>query len=145
MKGDNIFERLVKVGVETVHIIEALPGTPSARHIGQQLVRSATAAGANYQEARGAESRNDFAHKLGVALKEIHEAHYWLQLLGGLGWITTEGLQPLLRESWELSRILGSSIRTARAGCSATRAQPETGNRKPETENRKPSRETVAD
>ena len=145
MKGDNIFERLVKVGVEAVHIIEALPGTPSARHIGQQLVRSATSAGANYQEARGAESRNDFAHKLGVALKEIHEAHYWLQLLGGLGWVTTVGLQPLLRESWELSRILGSSIRTARAGCTAGQTQPETENRKPETENRKPNRQTIPD
>lgn len=133
MKGDNIFERLVKVGVGVVNLTEALPGTPSARHIGQQLVRSATSAGANYQEARGAESRNDFAHKLGVALKELHEAHYWLKLLGGLGWITAEGLQPLLHESWELSRILGSSIRTARAGSTVGQVQPETDNRNPET------------
>jgi four helix bundle protein len=143
MKGDNIYERLVKLGVEAVHVVEALPSTASAKHIGHQLMRSATSAGANYQEARGAESRNDFAHKLGVALKELHETHYWLRLLAGLGWVTADRLERLLRESWELSRILASSIRTAKAGYAASQAQQETGNRQPATENRQLNGETA--
>jgi four helix bundle protein len=139
MKGDNIFQRLVNFGAGAVYIIEQLPATVSARHIGQQLVRAATSAGANYQEARGAESRNDFAHKLGVALKEVHEAHYWLQLLGATGWISARGLQPLLRESWELSRIPGSSIRTARAGSASNQLRTGTQSNKPQTERSNPS------
>jgi four helix bundle protein len=44
------------------------------RRIGDQLLRSGTAVGANYEEAQGAESRVDFSHKLQVALKELRES-----------------------------------------------------------------------
>ena len=115
MKGDNIFERLLHIAVETVRLVEALPTTATAKHIGQQLVRSSTSAGANYQEARGAESRNDFAHKLGVALKEVCETHYWLRLVDGLQLTRTPRAQPLVQETLELSRILAASIRTSKA------------------------------
>lgn len=129
MKGDNIFERLVSIAVQTVQVVEALPATSTAKHLGQQLVRSATSCGANYQEARGAESRNDFAHKLGVALKEVCETHYWLRLVEGLQLAAAQRLQPLLQETLELSRILASSIRTAKATSTATKLQEAKDNR----------------
>lgn len=73
MKGDDIAERLVRLATGVVKLIDALPDTPAARHVAGQLLRSATSPGANYEEARGAESRRDFLHKLGIALKEIQE------------------------------------------------------------------------
>ena len=129
MKGDNIFERLVGIAVETIRLVEALPSTPTAKHISQQLTRSATSGGANYQEARGAESKNDFTHKLGIALKEICEAHYWLRVTSGLELVGTDSLQPLLQETLELSRILASSIRTAKATPTAMKNKQEAGSR----------------
>lgn len=140
MKGDNIFDRLVNIGVATVELAETLPSTPSAKHIGHQLVRSATSAGANYQEARGAESRNDFAHKLAVALEETREAHYWLRLVLGAKLAAGDPLQALLRETQELTQILASSIRTARSNPAATRPEQGTGNREQETGNRERNR-----
>jgi four helix bundle protein len=50
------------------------------KHIARQLLRAATGGGANYTEARGAESRADFIHKLGIANQDVREALYWLQL-----------------------------------------------------------------
>ena len=100
MKGDDIFERLVCIAVKTVRIVETLPATATAKHLGQQLVRSATAGGANYQEARGAESRNDFAHKLGVALKETREAHYWLRVVAGLEMAERARSRPFFEKPW---------------------------------------------
>lgn len=129
MKGDNIFERLVSIAVQTVQVVETLPATSTAKHLGQQLVRSATSGGANSQEARGAESRNDFAHKLGVALKEVCETHYWLRLVEGLQLAAAQQLQPLLQETLELSRILASSIRTAKATAAAPKLQENKDNR----------------
>jgi len=38
-------------------------------------------AGANYEEAQGAESKEDFIHKLQIALKELRESNYWLPVL----------------------------------------------------------------
>jgi four helix bundle protein len=58
-----------------------LPKTPQANHVSRQLLRSGTAAAANYGEARGAESRPDFIHKLRIVLKELNETSVWLGLI----------------------------------------------------------------
>src|SRR5262249_54167809 len=68
MRGDDIAGRLVALAVRVVKIVDTLPETPAGKHVAGQLLRSGTSPGANYEEARGAESRRDFVHKIGVAL-----------------------------------------------------------------------------
>lgn len=46
-----------------------------------QLLRCSSSIGANLHEARYAQSRADFIHKLEIALKEASETEYWLELL----------------------------------------------------------------
>ena len=48
--------------------------------IARQLLRSATAIGANVFEAQNAESKPDFIHKMKIAAKEVSETIYWLIL-----------------------------------------------------------------
>jgi four helix bundle protein len=81
MKGDDLADRLLDFAVRVIRLVGALPKTPLGRHVNGQLARSGTSAGANYEEARGAESRADFVHKLGVSWKETREAWYWLRLI----------------------------------------------------------------
>ena len=50
-----------------------------------QLTRSTTSAALNYGEAQGAESRKDFAHKVGIVLKEIRESHNNLKIIASAG------------------------------------------------------------
>ena len=50
-----------------------------------QIVRSATSSSLNYGEARSAESKKDFIHKLSVVLKELRETQNSLKLLCGHG------------------------------------------------------------
>jgi hypothetical protein len=59
-KGDDIQERLIDCAVEVMELRDALPKTFAGRHIGEQLFRAGTAGAANYAEARGSESKNDF-------------------------------------------------------------------------------------
>jgi four helix bundle protein len=80
MKGEDIAARLRLFAAGAVQLCRALPDDSAARHIARQLLRAATGGGANYEEARGAESRADFIHKLGLANKEVREALYWLRL-----------------------------------------------------------------
>lgn len=71
--------------------------------------------GAHYEEARGAESKADFVHKLGVALKECRETRYWLRVIHPAKILSEDGLPTvLLSEAGELCAILGQSILTAR-------------------------------
>jgi len=113
MKGDNIAARLVALAVNVIRIVNELPDTPAGRHVAGQLLRCGTSPGANYGEARGAESRRDFVHKLGVSLKELHETGYWLQVVAGARLSHPFELPAVLQEVDELCRILAASKRTA--------------------------------
>ena len=48
--------------------------------ISHQLLKSGTSIGENIRDTKGAESKNDFIHKLKIACKEAKETEYWLLL-----------------------------------------------------------------
>ena len=80
-----------------------------------QILRSGTATAANYGEARGAESRSDFIHKLKIVSKELNETAVWLEIILKSSIIPAENVVEIVAENRELCRIISASIRTARA------------------------------
>jgi four helix bundle protein len=113
-KGDDIQERLVRLGVRVMDLCDELPSTIAGKHIAGQLLRSGTSGAPNYAEARGAESPSDFIHKLGVVLKELNETEMWLEMLRIRGMIPETTIAPVHQECGELCRIIAVSRRTAR-------------------------------
>ena len=105
---------MIRFAVDIVKLVANLPNTAEAKHIGMQLLRSGTAAAPNYAEARAAESRADFIHKLKIALKELNETSTWLRILQGSIAENPDLLSRLVAENAELCRILVASIQTAR-------------------------------
>lgn len=114
-RGDDIATRLKGFSIAVLRLAEKLPRTVTGRHVCGQIVRCASAGGSNYSEARRAESRTDFAHKAGIAAKEIGETLYWLEMVHELPLLSDKGLPALMREADELTAILIASARTARA------------------------------
>ena len=102
-------ERLLEYGARIIKLVESLPNTLVGRRVGDQLLRSGTAAGANYEEAKGAESRDDFVHKLQIALKELRESNYWLRLLVKSEKISAQRMKDLIDESNQLRAMLSKS------------------------------------
>ena len=80
-QAGNLSDRLLNFGAEIIVLTVKLNKTSIGRHFGNQLMRAATSCGANYEEARAAESRADFVHKMQVVLKELRESIYWLKLI----------------------------------------------------------------
>jgi four helix bundle protein len=111
--GDEIQDRMVRFGVAVLSQVESFPKTHAARHVAEQLTRSATSAAPNYAEARGAESRKDFVHKLRIVLKELNETQVWLQMAQMRQMIRSNGAPDLLKECTELSKIVMKSVQTA--------------------------------
>ncbi len=72
-KPYDLEDRLLDYAVRIIRVVEALPNTLVGRRISDQLLRSGISPGAHYEEAQGAESKEDFVHKLQLALKELHE------------------------------------------------------------------------
>ena len=114
MKGDDIASRLLEFAARILDVIAGLPQTVLGKHIARQLTKAATSGGANYEEARGAESRADFAHKVQVSAKEVRESVYWVKLIQRMGLSRKPTLPWIIREGNELVAILKASARTAR-------------------------------
>jgi four helix bundle protein len=79
-KRKDLSERLLDFAANIIKLIGRFNQTFVGRHIGNQLMRSATSSGANYEEACGAESKADFIHKMQLVLKELRESLFWLKL-----------------------------------------------------------------
>ena len=79
-RGDDLANRLLQLAAAVLRLVAKLPTDQPSRDIARQLSRAATGTGANYAEARGAESRQDFVHKLRIADQEAREPQYWLTL-----------------------------------------------------------------
>ena len=71
-----------------------------------QILRSGTAAAPNYAEARRAESRADFIHKLGIVQKELNETSVWLRIVSRIILGKRDQIVALLQENVELARIV---------------------------------------
>jgi four helix bundle protein len=123
MKGDNIATRLLRFGASVVRLVGHLPQDRPGKHIGDQLLRAATSGGSNYEEARSAQSRRDFVHKVSLAAKEMRESIYWLGLVEQAGLAPTHDVAALRREGTELVAILMSSAKTARSSDEAFGSQ----------------------
>jgi hypothetical protein len=72
-KGDDIAERLLDAVEGVRGLLPALRGDVAAKYVATQLWRATASGGANYEEARGAESRADFVHKVRLATKELRK------------------------------------------------------------------------
>ena len=112
----DLSERLLNFAASSINLTVKLKRTAVGRHVANQLMRSASSSGANYEEACGAESKADFIHKMQLVLKELRESAYWLKLAGKSGLLPGEILQPLLGEANELIKIVAKSVITAKGG-----------------------------
>ena len=114
MTPDELSERLINFAARVGKVVDARPDRRMARHIAGQLVRCGTSPAPNYEEARAAESRADFVHKLGICLKELRESRSWILLIIRTELLPEHRMGELLDECDQLCKIIGQSIVTAK-------------------------------
>ena len=104
-------KRTVAFSVMVIKMLRMIPAGLESKNIREQVMRSATAVGANYREANRAESGADFIQKIGVVAKESSESEYWIMLLHELYPEVAE-VAPVLTEAGELTRVFDKIRRT---------------------------------
>ena len=114
-QADVLEERLIEFAVRIIKLSAKLPKTPAGRHIAGQILRSGTSPAPNYGEARGAESPNDFTHKVRVVLKELNETLIWLRMIERSELLRADLLLDIISENTELCKIFATTLKTARA------------------------------
>jgi len=110
----NLEERLLEFSVRVIRVTESLNRSRAGTYVADQLLRSGTSPYGHHGEAEGAESRDDFIHKIRVCYKELREARRWLRLVQRTPLVAKPDLlTSIIVEAEELVRIFAASIRTA--------------------------------
>jgi four helix bundle protein len=114
MNATELCDRLWNFAARIAKVVDALPDSRSGRHVAGQLIRCGTSAPPNYDEARVAESRADFSHKVNIACKELVETEGWLKFIVIATLLPSEKLHELRDECSQLCKILITSVATSR-------------------------------
>ena len=106
-------ERTFAFAVNILNFLRKMTSSKENDIIKHQLSKSSTSIGANYEEAQGAHSKDDFRYKIGICFRETKESNYWLRILSKTIFRNQKNdkLEYLLRESYELKNIFGSIMK----------------------------------
>ena len=97
-----------------IGLFAQLPKSTVAQVLGKQVLRSGTSIGANYREAHRGRSKAEFIAKVGDSLRELEETAYWLELLVEGKIVTASKLEPLRKETDELTAIFVTILKRSK-------------------------------
>ena len=113
-EGNIILQKGYSFALAIIKLYKFLSTEKKEFVLSKQILKSGTSIGANINEALSSESKKDFVHKPGIALKESRETSYWLNLLKDSEYITDQQFNELATECNALIRILSSIILTTK-------------------------------
>jgi four helix bundle protein len=102
----DLHRRTRQFALGIIHMYACLPKTTVAQVIGKQVLRSGTSVGAHCREAHRARSDAEFVSKIELALQELEETAYWLEILSEAKVIATEKIGALAKEADELTAMI---------------------------------------
>ena len=111
MQEKTIKELAVELTIELTAVCDNIKGRSIFVN---QLLRACASIGANAHEAKYAQSRADFVHKMEISLKECYETEYWLEILFGIGAMNEDVYKHLSEKTDRIRRKLIASITTAK-------------------------------
>ncbi|MBE6749013.1 MAG: four helix bundle protein [Ruminococcaceae bacterium] len=111
MENKTIKELAIELTVELTFICDNIKGRSIFT---KQILRSCSSIGANSHEAKYAQSKADFVHKMEIALKECYETEYWLEILFKVNAINESAYKELNNKCGTIRRKLIASITTAK-------------------------------
>ena len=113
MKPDNIIKnKSLDFAIRIVRLYKHISETSHEYVLSKQLLKSGTSIGANVREAIGGQSKEDFIAKMHIALKEVYETEYWLELLYSTDYLTEKEFKSIFADCRELTNILASILKT---------------------------------
>ena len=114
-KPYDLRDRLLEFACDIVRVVQYLHTQGLiAKALSDQVLKSGTSAGANYEEADDASSARDAVAKQRIALRELKETRFRLRILRRSGFLT-DAHDAVIAESAELVKIVAKILRNAAA------------------------------
>ena len=112
MKDNIIVDKSKAFALRIIRLYKYLCAEKQEFVLSKQILRSGTSVGANIKEAIRGQSKRDFYAKMNIALKEISETEYWLELLHESDYIEAESFESIYNDCQEIIKILVSITKT---------------------------------
>jgi four helix bundle protein len=113
-KEYDLLERVTLFSEKIIDLCKKVPRDIITDPIINQLIRSGTSIGANYNEANGASSKSDFKNRIYICKKEAMETKYWLRLLSKSSNNVLNDCRILWKECHEFTLIFSKITGTMR-------------------------------
>ena len=113
MSENIIKEKSFRFAIDTINIYKHLVGK-NEYILSKQLLRAGTSVGANIREAMDGQSKKDFLSKMNIALKELKEVEYWLELLIETSYLSENEHSWYLDNCKEICRILNAIVKSTK-------------------------------
>ena len=113
MKENKLVELSMDFSVDIINLVKFLKSNHETI-ISNQIGRSGTSIGANIHEAQYAQDTEDFVSKFEIALKEVSETGYWLELLYRTSYIDEPTFKILSSKCTSLRVMLITYCKTAK-------------------------------
>ena len=107
-----INDRLLNFAVRAIRLSQYLRDKRKEYSLANQVLRSGTSIGANFEEACGSITKADYIAKMSISLKEARETLYWIKLFRKVELIDENLYQSLYNDCNTIIHILGKTIRT---------------------------------
>lgn len=92
--------------IQSTALYRMLPNTGESKIFGNQFLKSASSAGANYRAACRARSGNEFFAKSSIVVEELDESCFWIEIMLETNLIDRSKAEELLKEGNELLAIM---------------------------------------
>ena len=112
--ANNVYELSRDFALRIVNLYKFLTGEKKEFVISKQLLRSGTSIGANSFEGKNAYSREDFAYKMSVALKEAGETGFWIDLLHRANYLDDKQYDSLFQDWNHIYAVLVKIVKATK-------------------------------
>jgi len=106
---ENLKRRFKDYVVLSTKLYQSLPYSGAAKIFGNQFLRSASSAGANYHAACRARSSKEFYAKMSIVVEEIDESCFWIEMLVETEIVKESSVESLSKEGNELLAIVAKA------------------------------------
>jgi len=115
MSDNIVLSKSMDFALRIVKLYQFLCNDKKEFILSKQLLRSGTGVGANLRESKYAQSRSDFISKCSIALKEIAETEYWLELLFKAGYLSDKQYESITNDCIEIIKLLTSIVKSSKS------------------------------
>ena len=123
MKPSPLRAKSYDMAVAIVLLVKDVQAKHREYTLTKQLVRCGTNPGAMTREAKQAESKADFIHKLSIAAKEADEAEFWLEVFEDTGYLEGVDATRAIQLTKEVIRLLTAILKTSKANLAAEKSR----------------------